>query len=114
MYVNGVGRAAPGLELLGDFLGVGWSEDANDAGVFEGIGEVVQKSGDSIGEANRGEDTGAEKGVAAESVVERVLGTGDGGVYPGEVRQLFKGEGGDWAFVAFAYPLKGEVIAIGL
>ena len=102
------------MHLLGDAMGVWGGEHAELGRVTEVFGEVVQKSGDSLRDANGGQNAGAEKGVAAESVVERVLGTGDVGVYPGEVRQLFKGEGGDWAFVAFAYPLKGEVIAIGI
>jgi hypothetical protein len=56
--VNGVGGMTPSLKLLGDFLGVRWSEYADDPGVFEGVGEKIQKSGDGIGEADRGEDTG--------------------------------------------------------
>jgi hypothetical protein len=46
--VNGVGGTTPSLELLGDFLGVGWGEYTNDPGVFEGVREIIQKSGDSI------------------------------------------------------------------
>jgi hypothetical protein len=68
--VNGVGGTAPSLKLLGDFLCVRWGEDTDDPGVFEGVGEKIQKSGDGIGEADRSEDTGPEEGVAAEGVKE--------------------------------------------
>ena len=68
--VDGVGGVTPSLELLGNLLGVWWGEDANDPGVFEGVGEKIQKSGDGIGEADRSEDTGPEEGVAAEGVKE--------------------------------------------
>ena len=90
MSVNWVGGTAPGLNLLGDFLGVWGGEHAELGRVTEVFGEVVQKGGDSLRDTNGGQNAGAEKGVAAESVVERVLGARDVGVYPGEIRQLFQ------------------------
>jgi hypothetical protein len=64
--VDGVGGVTPSLELLGNLLGVWWGEDANDPGIVEGVGEIIQKSGDCIGQAGGGEDTRAEEGVAEE------------------------------------------------
>jgi hypothetical protein len=55
--INRVRRAAPGLDLLGNLLGVWWGEDTGDAGIAEGVRQKVQQLGDSIGEANRGENT---------------------------------------------------------
>jgi hypothetical protein len=46
--VNGVGGTTPSLELLGNFLGVGWGEDTNDSSIFERVREIIEKSGDSI------------------------------------------------------------------
>jgi hypothetical protein len=57
--VNGVGWVSPSLDLLGHLLGVWWGEDTGDAGIAEGVRQRVQQLGDSIGEANRGENTGA-------------------------------------------------------
>ena len=72
--INGVRRAAPGLDLLGNLLGMWGGEDTGDAGIAEGVWQRVQQLGDSIGEANRGENTGAYEGIAAEGVEERVVG----------------------------------------
>ena len=77
VYVNGVGRAAPGLELLGDFLGVWGSEHAHLWGVFEGVGEVVEQVRHSIGETDRSENAGAQKGVSTKGVEKRVVRAGD-------------------------------------
>jgi hypothetical protein len=57
--INGVRGAAPGLDLLGNLLGMWRGEDAGDAGIAEGVGQRVHQLGDSIGEANRGENTWA-------------------------------------------------------
>ncbi len=65
-------------------------------------------------DANGSQNAGTEKGVAAEPVIERVLMVRDVGVYPGKIRQLFEGESGDRAFVAFPDPHEGKVIAIGV
>jgi hypothetical protein len=45
---------------LCDLLGVGRGEDASDAGVFKRCGKIVEKHGDRIGEADRGENARAE------------------------------------------------------
>ncbi len=67
-----------------------------------------------MGDANRGEDTRSEERVATKAVVENVLRAGDVRVYPGNVRQLFQREGRDGAFVTFADPFEGKVVAIGV
>ncbi len=46
--VDGAGGVAPGLELLGNLLCVWRGENTNDPSVFEGFGEIVQKSEDSV------------------------------------------------------------------
>jgi hypothetical protein len=58
--IDGVGWAAPGLNLLSYFLGVGWSRDTGDASVFERIRERVQKMVDSVRETYRGQNARAE------------------------------------------------------
>jgi hypothetical protein len=68
VYVYWVGRAAPGLELLGHFLGVGGGEHAHLGSVSERVGEMIKQMRHSIGEADRSEDTGAQKGVTAKGV----------------------------------------------
>jgi hypothetical protein len=80
--VDGVGEVTPGLDLLGDFLGVGRGKHAGDASVLEGIRQRTQNLGDGVRLANRREDARAEEGVAAESVEKRIFGTGDVGVDP--------------------------------
>jgi hypothetical protein len=73
------------LNLLGNALGVGWGKDTELGKVPESSRQVVEKLGDSLGDANGGEDAGSEKGVATKAIVERVLGSRDIGVNPGDV-----------------------------
>ncbi len=85
MNVDGVSRAAPGLELLGQFLGVGGGEHAHLGGVFERVGEMIEQMRHSIGETDRSEDTRAQKRVTAKGVEKCIVGAGDVGVNPGYV-----------------------------
>jgi hypothetical protein len=114
MSVDGVGGPAPCLDLLRNALGVGRGENTELGKIPVCVGQVIEELGDSLGDTDRGEDAGAEKGVAAEAIVERVLGSGDVRMNPGDVRELFEGEGGDGTFVTFADPFKGEVVAVGV
>ncbi len=41
---------------------------------------MVQKGGDCLSDADGGEDTGAEQGVATKSIVENILWSGDIGM----------------------------------
>jgi hypothetical protein len=75
--IDGVGEATPSLKLLGDLLGVGWSEYASDASVFERVRQGIQKLRHGIRQTNGREDAGAEKRVSAESVEEGVVRAGD-------------------------------------
>ena len=109
-----IGGAAPGLDVLGKALRVRWCENAQFGGVPEGFRQVIQEGRDSLGDANRGEDTGSEEGVATEAVVENVLRAGDVGVDPRDVGQLFEREGGDGTFVALTDPFEGKVVAVGI
>jgi hypothetical protein len=52
--IDGVGLTAPGLDLLGNFLGVGCGENAGDTSVFEGVWERVQEMVDSVRETHSG------------------------------------------------------------
>ncbi len=85
MRVNGVSGASSRLNLLGNALGVGWGKDTELGKVPESGRQVIEKLGDSLSDANGGEDAGSEKGVAAKAIVERVLGSRDVGVNPGDV-----------------------------
>ncbi len=67
-----------------------------------------------MGDTDGSENARAEERVAAETIVESVLGLGDVGVASGEVRELLEGEGGDGAFVALANPLEREEVAVGI
>jgi hypothetical protein len=102
------------LNLLGNALGVGWGKDTELGKVPEGSRQVVKKLGDSLGDANGGEDAGSEKGVATKAIVERVLGSRDVGVNPGNVGELFEGKGRDGPFIAFANPFEREVVTVGI
>ena len=66
--VDGIGRMTPGLYLLSYFLRVWRGEDANYASGLEGLGEVIQKSGDSVRETDWCEDARSEQRVAAEGI----------------------------------------------
>ncbi len=105
--VNGVGGMTPSLYLLGDLLGVGWGEYPNDPGVFEEVREIIQKIGDSIGQTDRGEDTGAEEGVATEGVEKRVFGAGKVRMDPRQVEQLLDSKFTNWSFLTFPDPFQG-------
>jgi hypothetical protein len=102
---DGVGEATPSLKLLGDLLGVGWSEYASDASVFERVRQGVQKLRHGIKQTNGREDARAKEGISAESVEECVFGAGNVRVYPLDVRQLFYGEFADRSFFALSNPL---------
>ena len=80
--VDGIGRMTPGLYLLSHFLRVWRGENANYASGFEGLGEVIQKSGDSVRKTDGGEDTWAEEGVSAEGIEKGVFWAGNIGVNP--------------------------------
>ncbi len=67
-----------------------------------------------MGDTDGSENARAKERVAAETIVASVLGPGDVGVDPGEVRELLECEGGDGTFVAFANPLEREVVAVGV
>ena len=58
--IDGVGLAAPSLNLLSYFLGVGWSKNTGGASVFERIRERVQKMVDSVRETHRSQNARAE------------------------------------------------------
>ncbi len=103
--VDGVSRAAPGLELLGHFLGVGEGEDAHFGSVLERVGEMIEQMGHSIGETDKSEDTGAQKRVAAKGVEKRVVEAGDVGVDPGNIGELLDCKLANRTFLAFSYPL---------
>ena len=60
-------------------------ENADLGGIAKGVGQVVEKGRDSLGNAYGCEDTGAKKRVAAEAIVEGVLRARDVGVYPGQI-----------------------------
>ena len=75
---------------------------------------MIKQRGDGLSDANGSEDPGAEQGVAAEAIVLGVEGPGDVGVYPRHIRELFKGEGRDGAFVTFTDPLERQVITVGV
>jgi hypothetical protein len=77
-----VGWSTPGLDLLGEALGVGGCEDSNLGAVAERFRQVIQQSGDGLGDPDGREDPGTEKGVAAEAIVEGILWAGDVCVYP--------------------------------
>jgi hypothetical protein len=76
VYVDGVGGVPLSLDLLGDLLRVRWGEDANNSVVFEGFGEIAQKSRNSIGQTHRREDPRAEERVAAEASKSELSGPG--------------------------------------
>jgi hypothetical protein len=101
---------APGLDLLGNALCVGGNEDAKLGRVHERIRQVVEESGDGLGNTNRGQNAGAEKRISAEAVVEDVLGARDIRVNPGNVGQLFECESANGSFVTLAHPLQRKVI----
>jgi hypothetical protein len=77
MSVDGVGGPAPCLDLLGNALGVGRGENTELGEIPVGVGQVIEELGDSLGDTDRGEDAGAEKGVSAESVEESVIRAGN-------------------------------------
>ncbi len=83
-------------------------------GVAKRVGKVVQQFGEGLSDTDGCENVRAKERVAAETIVENVLGPGTVGVYPGEVRELLEGEGGDGTFVTFANPLEREVVAVGV
>jgi hypothetical protein len=67
--------------------------------------------GDSVREANRGEDAGSEEGVAAEGVEQGVVWARDVRVDPLDIGELLNSEFADRSFVAFANPFQRQVIA---
>jgi hypothetical protein len=75
---------------------------------------MFKQSGDGLGDASGSEDAGAEQGVSAEAIVENVLGSGDIGVNPRKIGELFECEGGDGAFVALADPLERQMITVSV
>ncbi len=89
-------------------------EDAKFGSVAESFGQEVEQCGEGLVDTDGSENARAEERVTAETIVESVLGPGDVGVDPGEIRKLLEGEGGDGAFVALANPLEREVVAVGI
>ena len=67
---------------------MGWGRDEDFVGCLEGEGKAREQVGESRLESNRGEDAGAEHGVAGESVEKGVVGSGQVGVYPLEIGEL--------------------------
>ena len=76
------------MNLLCNSLRVGWGEDAEFGGVPEGVRQVVKKSRDGLSDTDGGEYAGTEEGIAAESIVEGVLGARDIRMDPREIREL--------------------------
>ena len=107
-------RAAPCLDLVCEALGVWGCEDADLGRVAKGFRQVVQEGIDGLSDTDWSEDSRAKQRVATESVVENILGSGNVSVHPGQIRQLFKSEGGDGAFVTFSDPFEREVVAVGI
>ncbi len=66
---------------------------------------MLEQSGDGLCDASGSENAGVEQGIATEAIVESILGSGDVGVDPRRIGELFEGEGRDGAFVALANPL---------
>jgi hypothetical protein len=52
VYVDGVGEAAPGLDLLRDFLRVVRGKHASDASVFKGVRQGIQELRYGVRQAN--------------------------------------------------------------
>jgi hypothetical protein len=82
--------------------------------IAKGVGQVVEKGRDGLGNAYGCEDTGAKKRVAAEAIVEGVLRARDVGVYPGQIGKLFQSKGGDRTFITFPYPLERQMVAVSV
>ena len=85
VYIDGVGKVTLGLNLLGNFLGVGRGKYAGEASVLEGVRQAIQKLGDGVRKTNGCQNARAEERIAAESVEQRVFGPGDIGVDPLDV-----------------------------
>jgi hypothetical protein len=60
--IDGIGGAAPGLDLLGNALSVGRCEDTELGAVTEVVGQMVEQGGYGLGNPNRGKDAGAQEG----------------------------------------------------
>jgi hypothetical protein len=58
--INGVSEAAPGLNLLGDFLGVRRCKDTSSASVTERVGHEVKEMRYSVRKADRCEHARAK------------------------------------------------------
>ena len=109
--VDGVGRGTPGLDLLGDSLGVWEGENTYFSGGAEGVGETVQEVGDRLGDVDGSENAGSEAGVTAEGVEEGVVWSFDVGMDPGNVGELLDSEFTDGSFVTCPYPFQGQMVA---
>ena len=81
--VDGVRGVTPGLQLLGYFVCVRRGEHTDSPNIFEGVGKIIQKSRDSVRQANGRENAWAEERVAAEGVEQGIVGAWEVGVYPG-------------------------------
>jgi hypothetical protein len=62
--VNWVSGAAPGLNLLGDFLGVRRCKDTSSASVTERVGQEVKEMRYSVRKADRCEHAKAKEWVS--------------------------------------------------
>ena len=60
MNINGVSEAAPGLNLLGDLLGVRRCKDTSSASVTERVGHEVKEMRYSVRKADRCEHARAK------------------------------------------------------
>jgi hypothetical protein len=80
--INWVCGAAPGLDLLSEALCVWGRENTDFGSVAEGIRQVVQKSSDGLCDTDGCKNAGAKEGVAAETIIERVLRAWDIRMYP--------------------------------
>jgi hypothetical protein len=60
VYVDGIGGLAPSLHLLGYFLGIRGREDTDFPDGAKSVGKVFEEAGHSVGETDRGENTGTK------------------------------------------------------
>ncbi len=66
--VNWIGWASPSLDLLCDFLGVWWGENAGESSVAKRVWEKVEQVRDGVRQTDRSENTRAQERVAAEGI----------------------------------------------
>jgi hypothetical protein len=104
MDINRVGGTAPGLYLLGYFLGVRGSEHASVDGIFKVVWKGVEKMRYGVRQTHGSEDARAKKGVAAQSIEQRILRAWNIRMDPLKVGKLLDGKFAHRPFFAFANP----------